>query len=195
MDDLAVIVGADQATGRYAQGSTTMAMSSSRIQRDLNESWRDAEDDLEDTIDLSEDHVSDSPGGNFSSDTPSASRFGTRCTSSRTSESDCNRDGAASKKRMRPPRPCDVLGISLNTVAEAMRDFGLGNEVNRTTKVLDVLEEVQGLSNSEFIEVGQLLSRDEKLASFFVSLRPERRVEWLRRTLRENDLNARVGSV
>ncbi|XP_058091739.1 uncharacterized protein LOC131237778 [Magnolia sinica] len=172
-----------------------MATSSSRIQRDLNESWRDAEDDLEDTIDLSQDHIADSSGGNFSSDTPAMRRRGTRGTPSLTPESDCNRDGGASKQRMRPPRPCDVLGISLNTVAEAMRDFGLGNEVNHTTKVLDVLEEVQGLTNLEFIEVGQLLSRDEKLASFFISLRPERRVEWLRRTLRENDVNAVVGSV
>ncbi|XP_058108928.1 uncharacterized protein At2g29880-like [Magnolia sinica] len=170
MDDLAVIVKSDQAMGRYVQGSTTMVTSSSRIQHDLNEAWRDAEDDFGDTIDLSEDHVADSSGKNVSSETPSMERRGTRGTPTRTPDSDSSRGGSASKKRMRPPRPYDVLRTFLNTVAEVMRDFSLGKKVNRTSKVLDVLEEVQGLTNSEFIKVGQLLSKDKKLTSFFVSL-------------------------
>ncbi|XP_058103478.1 uncharacterized protein LOC131247050 [Magnolia sinica] len=173
MDDLAVIVGSDQATGRYVQRS--IAASSSRIQRDLNEAWRDLENDLDDTIDLSEDKVADLTGTNqFSLGTPLMENRMSRGTPTRTSDSDGSRGGTASKKRMRPPHPCDVLDISLKTVAEAIRDFGLGKEVNRTSKVLDVLEEVQGLTNSKFIEVSQLLSRNEKFASFFVSLRLKR---------------------
>ncbi|XP_058068800.1 uncharacterized protein LOC131218137 [Magnolia sinica] len=198
MDDLAVIVVSDQATGRYVQGSRSMAAlaSSSCLQRNLNDAWREIDDDMDETIDLLEDHVTNSTGTiPFSSDSPSTGHRSSRSTPTRTADSDGSRGETTTRKRSRPPRLCDVLKTSLQTVAEAMLNFGIGKEVNRTVKVLDVLEEVEGLTNSEFLEVDQILSKDEKLTSFFVSLRPERRVEWLKKTLCDNFGDGGVGSV
>ncbi|XP_058108674.1 uncharacterized protein At2g29880-like [Magnolia sinica] len=189
MDDLAVIVGDDQATGRYAQGSKNLATSSSRVQRDLNQIWSDGDENLEDSVDLSEDNLGDSGMNSRFSNSQSRENQAGRSTPKRTPDSANKNGGSITSKRLRPTRPCDVLGMSLNHVAEAMSNFGLGEEVNRTTKVLDILEEVEGLTNAEFIEVGQILSRDKQLASFFVSLRVERRMEWLKHILHNSQKN------
>ncbi|XP_058077710.1 uncharacterized protein LOC131226058 isoform X2 [Magnolia sinica] len=173
MDDLAIICGSDQATGRYVRGSRSMAAlaSSSRLQRDLNEAWNSVDDDMDDTIDLSEDYVTVSTGTiPLPSDSPATGHHGSRDTPTSIPDSDGTRGGIVTRKRSRPPRPCDVLGASLNTVAESMMKFGLGKQVNRTKTVLDVLEEVKGLNTKEFIDVGEILSKDKMLASFFVSL-------------------------
>ncbi|XP_058111719.1 uncharacterized protein At2g29880-like [Magnolia sinica] len=186
MDDLATIVGSDQASGHFVQGSRTIAASASscRLQQELNDTWRELDDDLDDTIDLSDDFVTDSARTiPFSPDSPSIGQHDSRSTPTHTSNSNATQSGSAGRKRSRPARPCEVLGASLQTVADSMLKFGLGKLVNRTSKVLDILEEVQGLTNSEFFEVGQLLSKDKDLASFFVSLRPERRIDWLKKTL------------
>ncbi|XP_058115616.1 uncharacterized protein LOC131258362 [Magnolia sinica] len=193
LDDLATIVGTDHATGCYAQGSRNMVAASSRVQRDLNEAWTDLDDDTDAHIDISEDNLGDS-AGNFRASNESHKESENRSfrnTPSRGTECGSSRGGSTTTKRMRTACPCDVLGVSLDGVAEAMQKFRLGKEVNRNTKVLDLLEEVQGLTNPEFIEVGGLLTKDEKLASFFVSLRPERRVDWLKKTL--SDFNRNVG--
>ncbi|XP_058088546.1 uncharacterized protein At2g29880-like [Magnolia sinica] len=62
MDDLSVIVGSDQAAGRYAKGSKNIAASSSRVYRDLNDLWRELDDDTDATVDLSEENLYESPG-------------------------------------------------------------------------------------------------------------------------------------
>ncbi|XP_058078571.1 uncharacterized protein LOC131226877 [Magnolia sinica] len=99
MDDLAVIVGSDQAKGCYVQGSRSMAASSSRVQRDLNKAWMDGDYDVDDTVDLSEDTFGDSTGNTpFSSDTPSWENRVFRSTSNRTSYSDSNRNRSSTKK-------------------------------------------------------------------------------------------------
>ncbi|XP_058090078.1 uncharacterized protein At2g29880-like [Magnolia sinica] len=177
MDDLVVIVSDDQAIGRYAQGSRNLAASSSRVQRDLNQIWSDEDEDLKDSVDLFANNLGDSAMKSRFSDNQSRENQSGRSTPKRTPDSGNKTGGSTTSKRLCRTRPCDVLGISLTHVTEAMSNFGLGEEVNRTTKVLDILEEVEGLTNAEFIEVGQLLSRDKQLASFFVSLRVERRME------------------
>ncbi|XP_058106822.1 uncharacterized protein LOC131250551 [Magnolia sinica] len=177
MDDLAMICGSDQATGRYVRGSMSIAASasSSRLQRNLNEVWNSVDDDVDDTIDLSDDYVTDSTGTiPLPSDSPVMGHHGSRGTPTRTPDSDGTRGGIVTRKRSRSPHPCNVLGASLNTVAESMMKFELGKQVNHTNKVLDMLEEVKSLTTKEFIDVGEILSKDKLLASFFVSLRPER---------------------
>ncbi|XP_058110915.1 uncharacterized protein LOC131253793 [Magnolia sinica] len=156
MDDLAAIVVSDHATGRYAQGSKNMAASSSRIQRDLNDARTKLDDEMDVPINLSEDHLGDSTGNyHFSNDSHRAiENRSFRSTPNRANDSESSRGGSASTKRMHSARPCDVLGSSLDGVAEAMRNFGLRKEINPTSKVFNILEEVQGLNNTEFIEVG-----------------------------------------
>ncbi|XP_058088292.1 uncharacterized protein LOC131235170 [Magnolia sinica] len=170
-----------------------MAASSSRIQRDLNEAWTDLDDDTDAPIDIYEENLGDSTGNyQFSNESHRASgNRSFRTTPNRAIDSDSSRGGSITTKRMRSARPCDVLGLSLDGVADAIAKFGLGNSVNLTSRVLDILEEVTGLTNHKFIQVGQLLSKDKDLASFFVSLRPERRVDWLKKTL--SDMNGNVG--
>ncbi|XP_058075558.1 uncharacterized protein At2g29880-like [Magnolia sinica] len=155
MDDLAAIIGSDHTTGRCAQGSRNMAASSSHIQRDLNDAWTELDNEKDVPIDLSKDHLGDSTGNyHFSNDSHRATENRSFCsTLNRATDSESSRGGSASTKRMHSARPCDVLGNSLNGVADAMRNFRLEKEVNRTNKVLDILEEVQGLTNIEFIEV------------------------------------------
>ncbi|XP_058103623.1 L10-interacting MYB domain-containing protein-like [Magnolia sinica] len=94
MDDLAVICGSDQATGHYIQGSKSMATStsSSCLQRDLNEAWNSVDDDMDDTIDLSEDYVTDSIGTiPLPSDSPAMGHHGSRGTPTRTPDSNGTR--------------------------------------------------------------------------------------------------------
>ncbi|XP_058103689.1 uncharacterized protein LOC131247394 isoform X2 [Magnolia sinica] len=198
MDDLAVICGSDQATGRYVRGSRSMATStsSSCLQRDLNEAWNSVDDDMDDTIDLSEDYVTDSTGTiPLPSDSPAMGHHGSHGTPTRTSDSDGTRRGIVTRKRSCPARPCNVLGASLNTVAKSMMKFGLSKQVNRTNKVVDMLEEVKGLTTKEFIDVGEILSKDKLLVSFFVSLRLEHRVEWLKEKLHDHFGDGGEGSV
>ncbi|XP_058080698.1 uncharacterized protein LOC131228866 [Magnolia sinica] len=101
MDDLTVIVRFDQATGRYVQGSRSIATlaSSSHLQRDLNDAWRELDDDMDDMIDLSEDHVKDSTGTiSFSSDNPSMEHHRSRSTPTRTTDFDGSRGGITIRK-------------------------------------------------------------------------------------------------
>ncbi|XP_058084524.1 uncharacterized protein LOC131232303 [Magnolia sinica] len=102
MDDLAIIVGSDQATGHYVQGSRSMAASasSSCLQQDLNDAWRELDDDIDNMIDLSEDHVVDSTGTiSFSPDSPSMKHRGSCGTPTRIVDSDSNRCGTTIRKR------------------------------------------------------------------------------------------------
>ncbi|XP_058068688.1 uncharacterized protein At2g29880-like [Magnolia sinica] len=108
MDDLGVIVGSDQVTGRYVKGSRTMAASSSRINQDLNETWTELDDDLDDHVDLSDDTLGDSIGtmrGQFSSDTPSMPNRCYRGTPTQTSDTDHGRSGSGSSTKKRQPPP------------------------------------------------------------------------------------------
>ncbi|XP_058106628.1 uncharacterized protein LOC131249907 [Magnolia sinica] len=145
MDDLAAIVGSDHALGHYVQGSRSIAAlaSSSRLQRELNDAWRELDDDIDETIDLSDDFVIDSTGTiPFSPDSPSMGQHDSHSTPTHTVDSNTTRSRSAGRKRSRPPLPCEVLGASLQTIVESMLKFGLGKSVNRTSKVLDILKEV-----------------------------------------------------
>ncbi|XP_058082915.1 uncharacterized protein At2g29880-like [Magnolia sinica] len=103
MDDLSVIVGSDQATGRYAQGSWNIVASTSRVYRDLNDSWRELDDDTDATVDLSEENLDESPdifGRSTDSQTRENRSFQDRPT--RRTDSDSSHGGSATTKRMRP---------------------------------------------------------------------------------------------
>ncbi|XP_058113342.1 uncharacterized protein At2g29880-like [Magnolia sinica] len=131
MDDLSVIVGSDQATGRYAQGSGNIAASYSHVYRDLNDSWRGLDDDTDATVDLSEENLSESLDiYGQSTDSQIRENMSFQDTLIRRTDSDTSRGGSATTKRMRPARPCDVVGISLTSVAEAIRNFSVGKDIN-----------------------------------------------------------------
>ncbi|XP_058100017.1 uncharacterized protein At2g29880-like [Magnolia sinica] len=89
MDDLAMIVGSDQATGWYVRGSRSIAASasSSHLQRELNDVWREVDDDMDDTIDLSNDYGIESTGTiSFSPDSPSIGQHGSCSTLTHTAD-------------------------------------------------------------------------------------------------------------
>ncbi|XP_058106001.1 uncharacterized protein At2g29880-like [Magnolia sinica] len=133
VDDLSVIVGSHQATGRYAQGSQNIAASASRVYRDLNDSWRELDDDTDATVDLSKENLDESPdiyGRSMDIQTRKNRPF--QDTPTRRTDFDSSHGGSATTKRMRPARPCDVVGLSLTSVAEAMHKFSVGKDVNRT---------------------------------------------------------------
>ncbi|XP_058078651.1 protein STRUBBELIG-RECEPTOR FAMILY 2-like [Magnolia sinica] len=119
-----MIVGSDQAMGRYAQGSKNLATSSSCVHRDLNESWTKLDDDADVTVDLSEENLGES-ARNYGHSTESQSRKNRLFQNTHThgTNSDSTHGGSATTKQMRPARPYDNLGMSFTTVSEAITEI------------------------------------------------------------------------
>ncbi|XP_058103630.1 uncharacterized protein At2g29880-like isoform X2 [Magnolia sinica] len=101
MDDLSVIVRSDQAMGKYAQGSQNIAASASRVYRDLNDSWRELDDDTDATVDLSEENIDESPGiYGRSTDSQTRENRPFQDTPTRRTDSDNSHGGSATTKRI-----------------------------------------------------------------------------------------------
>ncbi|XP_058078544.1 uncharacterized protein LOC131226842 [Magnolia sinica] len=192
-NDLTYLFGNDCAHGTFASTAYSSPLSGKRRGRDELDSDDMSNDNGTATVRLSSDSDDDHVSGAPFHPNEGSQQWSKRMQkgSMETSYGSRNSQRTASGiSRERKGKPSDHISDRMGEMAEAVKTLTIimarGKTMTRLQKLLDILEEIDGMSHEGQVRAARLMQQDIVKTGFFIKMGHKRRNAWVEKLLDRN---------